>query len=1324
MLLTGSRSLRKLPGIIREYKFSSNQKFEIWLVSIILMLHILAIDQTIIKPNETIDNKIIYDEGNSSAYFNFNKQTKNESDLRTGTANKLLTNKVKESYSEHEDALKGNKEDNQRSIGKKQRGFKIEPRDISDAVEYGLRALEELVQIKEPLLYKLGLSLNENDPAARVANFGAPTNPKAILLSQFGFATLEASKRIAEIYNKDVYRHSSESTFNVQPKADLDECPLRGQPKCPFSSRRFRTADGTCNNLEYPWRGSAMLPMQRFLPPMYHDGIQSIRRSVSGAPLPSPRKISSAFHRDKNHEVHSVTLMFAQWGQFIDHDVTSTVRARGFNGSIPRCCEDGGRRAVPPQFLHPSCLPIEVPITDPFLSRFGIGCMEFLRSAPSTRIDCELGWREQINQVTSYLDGSMIYGSDVDTSDSIRSFRNGQIFYGRPSNQGALEPPDPPGGEICTEGAMSDECIQSGDGRFSETPGLVAVHTVFVRYHNKIANLLTQINRHWSDERVFQETRRIVYAAIQHITYKEYLPVVLGPEVMDLFELRLLKAGYYDEYDSEIFPAIANSFSTAAFRFGHSMIQNSFIRTDSHHIPLPNNISLHNEPSNFENIWSIGSLDRLLLGMSNQLSQKRDEFIADELTNHLFQFSGHFGMDLAAINIQRGRDHGIPPYTFWRKPCGLAPLNNWQDLEQVMSVASVMRLRSLYTHIDDIDLFTAGLAEKPLRGAVVGPTFACIIAQQFSYLRKGDRFWYENEGFESSLSPAQLQQIRKISLAQILCQTTSEIETIQPFVFLSADGFRNVRVSCDSPEIRNFDLRVWAENSFEFNSIASDDIDSFESERSQRLKRDTTKQKPKKTNTTAQLKQSDYATTITKKPSVTHSTKRTKTKSNYYQIIDRNHEDVTYLVGIVPDRTTKAPNLLVNININYSPQSTTSTAPIINRKKQTITTERPYSGDQVTFRPTLASYYKPTDDDVVVITKRPVTSTTRRPITSTTRRPITSTTRRPTLINKKQTTVSYPVFVYHAPTTKRPTYFFDNMEYASTNGLKRPNSNGLGYSDNFDRPTSEYFFSQNSRPSQNSNRPSQSTYGPTPLTVTLSRPINDLHSNRPSQNFYRPTQLSQTSSSSEYFNEHLESSNRPSQNFYRPTNDFETNRPSQNQYRPTVFEDRPFSSSYSTFKHKPTFDNYYDDSESVVITGTNIDRDDTTNNDDILNEFFHRNKEDGGTHRKASSDLALASSTPKPSVDDKLDFTSDFVEISSVKKQEFFAREGIDEAKQKPLKKKSRDNWKVFRAIEGPMLDIEVPELISSVTCSNEVPKPMTEFLMAAEGFQTNTKSR
>lgn len=125
-------------------------------------------------------------------------------------------------------------------------------------------------------------------------------------------------------------------------------------------------------------------------------------------------------------------------------------------------------------------------------------------------------------------------------------------------------------------------------------------------------------------------------------------------------------------------------------------------------------------------------------------------------------------MDLAAINIQRGRDHGVPSYTAWRQPCGLSPINDWSDMIDVVGPRSTDRIRRAYRHVDDIDLFVGGIAERPVVGGLIGPTFSCIIAQQFSNLKKGDRFWYENPDFESSFTPFQLDSIRKVSLAQVL----------------------------------------------------------------------------------------------------------------------------------------------------------------------------------------------------------------------------------------------------------------------------------------------------------------------------------------------------------------------------------------------------------------------------------------------------------------------------------------------------------------------------------------------------------------------------
>ena len=68
--------------------------------------------------------------------------------------------------------------------------------------------------------------------------------------------------------------------------------------------------------------------------------------------------------------------------------------------------------------------------------------------------------------------------------------------------------------------------------------------------------------------------------------------------------------------------------------------------------------------------------------------------------------SREWGMDLAAINIQRGREHGIPPYNQWRRACGLNPFKSWADMVSATSPQLVDRLTSVYEDVDNVDLFT------------------------------------------------------------------------------------------------------------------------------------------------------------------------------------------------------------------------------------------------------------------------------------------------------------------------------------------------------------------------------------------------------------------------------------------------------------------------------------------------------------------------------------------------------------------------------------------------------------------------------------------
>jgi hypothetical protein len=592
----------------------------------------------------------------------------------------------------------------------------------------------------------------------------------------------------------------------------------------------IRNLDGSGNNRDHPDWGKTNTQYLRVARTNYADGIA---KPVGG---PSTRYVSNRVFNDVHQNLfseNSVTQWGFVWGQFMDHTFGLREEAGGETANIP--------------FNK----------TDPLESFTNtLGSIPFMRTPAAPGTGTGTTPRQQINTVSSYIDGFSVYGG---TADRLEWLREGPVD-GRMANNGpklllqngflpradargnaAAAPPMALMGRLEAPGAFAKAFV-TGDKRANENIALSSTHTLFALEHNRIVSALPNAI---PDELKFQIARRVVGAEQQYITYNEFLPA-MG-----------VRLPAYTGYKDNVNASLGNEFAVVGYR-AHSMIHGEFEAVgeaadyaaaqlaaierqgvevvadgDEVEFVIPLNIAFGNP----ELLKQVG-LGAVLHGLGGEPQYKNDEMIDNQLRSVLFQVPvpGNEGcldgptlpacfkgvVDLGALDIERGRDHGMPLYNDLRRAFGLAPKTSFTsitgestdrfptndpkitgdpindpnildfvklfdvdgnpielgseaaDAEAVVGVRRTTlaaRLKAIYGDTSKLDAFVGMVSERHVHGSEFGELQLAMWKQQFQALRDGDRFFYQNDQVLPELRRLFGIDYRR-TLAQIIEQNT------------------------------------------------------------------------------------------------------------------------------------------------------------------------------------------------------------------------------------------------------------------------------------------------------------------------------------------------------------------------------------------------------------------------------------------------------------------------------------------------------------------------------------------------------------------------
>ncbi len=435
------------------------------------------------------------------------------------------------------------------------------------------------------------------------------------------------------------------------------------------------------------------------------------------------------------------------WGQFVTHDIDFTLTQNG-------------------RVQYPESLDIPIPEGDEWLDPYSIGSLQIPmhRSIYNLETSNETIPREFPNSITGWLDGSMVYGSSYSDSSWLREWSEGKLKTSH-TDQGEFLPLAKEGDNstpsVSFVGFSASERYVAGDPRANEHAALIAIHVIFLREHNRLAQEIMDSNKSLNDEEIYQIARKINTAQMQKITYEEYLPS-LGIHLPNY-------SGFINTTD----PSISNEFATLAFRMGHSQITEQTMRLNiGREVHWAGNRNLSEGFWNPTEMIETGGIGPILRGAAYATQAANDIYTVHDMRNAMFGEPGFGGMDMCAIDIQRGRDHGLPDYNTVRESLGLSKISDWSEITSDIEVINRMKLA--YPDLDSVDPLMGMYAERHLEGSPLGESMHALISEQYLRLRDGDPLFFEND---IELEPF-IEIIDNSSLAEVILRN-SEISLLQ-----------------------------------------------------------------------------------------------------------------------------------------------------------------------------------------------------------------------------------------------------------------------------------------------------------------------------------------------------------------------------------------------------------------------------------------------------------------------------------------------------------------------------------------------------------------